>query len=136
MNTEFDEIKVWGDKKRIILAAIEKVNREITDLDKARQNLYRQVHPVYNSLDTLSKGVKELERRMSTTTMDRASENRILGEIEKVKASRPTLTQIDKLSDEISALRDKKKEIAEDLPEIKQVMDGVRKEINRWKSKD
>lgn len=62
----------------------------------------KNVHPVYNDEAKLQKGVKELENRLATTNWSRIDENRLIKEIEQVKASRPFFVKIESLRAQIA----------------------------------
>lgn len=66
LGAQIEEVKIWQEKKREILGRIERINIQIQELEKQRQLLRKKVHPVYNKVELLDKGVKELEKRMST----------------------------------------------------------------------
>ena len=63
---------------------------------------------MYNRINLLESGIKDLEKRLSTTTLDRLTERQLIAEIDKIKKSRPVLDEIEKLRDEIKAIRVKK----------------------------
>ena len=71
IKAHFDELKIYTEKKRAIFANIEKLNIQYKDLGKARDKLRQQVHPIYNDPEKLAKGIKELERRLTTESLDR-----------------------------------------------------------------
>lgn len=71
IKAHFDELKIYTEKKRAIFANIENLNNQYKDLGKARDKLRQQVHPIYNDPEKLAKGIKELERRLTTESLDR-----------------------------------------------------------------
>lgn len=71
IKAHFDELKIYTEKKRAIFANIENLNSQYKDLGKARDKLRQQVHPIYNDPEKLAKGIKELERRLTTESLDR-----------------------------------------------------------------
>lgn len=89
IRAQFDELKIYTEKKTKILAGIETIETQIKDLMKQRDKLRQQVHPIYNDPDKLAKGIKELERRLTTESLDRQTELKIVKEIEQVKKSKP-----------------------------------------------
>jgi uncharacterized coiled-coil DUF342 family protein len=70
---------------------------------KQRDKLRQQVHPIYNDPEKLAKGIKELERRLTTESLDRATELKIVKEIEQVKQSKPVFAKMDELSKKIES---------------------------------
>jgi len=94
------------------------------------------VHPVYNRIDTLEDGVRDLERRLTTQTLDRQTEKQCISEIDKVKNSRPVLDEIEKLRDQITACRKTKTQSAEGFPELNQILKCIREEIDRLKEQE
>jgi uncharacterized coiled-coil DUF342 family protein len=93
----FDELKVWKDKKRDIFAAREKIDKDINDINRERDKLAKQCHQVYNTIDQLEKGVKALERRLTTNSLSNHDEKMLIQEMEKIKNSKPALLQREKL---------------------------------------
>jgi|688.fasta_scaffold146734_3 chromosome segregation ATPase len=71
LKSHFEELKIYTEKKRLIYANIEKLESQSTDLSKQRDKLRLNVHPIYNNIDKLEKGVKELERRLTTQSLAR-----------------------------------------------------------------
>lgn len=71
LKAHFDELKIYSDKKRAIFANIEKLNNQFKDLGKQKDKLRAQVHQIYNDPEKLAKGIKELERRLTTESLDR-----------------------------------------------------------------
>ena len=61
---------------------MEEVDRQIVALDRDLQKVRKNVHPIYNEESKLEKGVKELEKRLSTTNWSRQDEAKLIKEIE------------------------------------------------------
>lgn len=80
----FDEKNVYMDQKRKVLEAIEQINKEINSLEKDRTAQRKQTHPVYNTPDSLTKGVKELEKRLTTSSLSNKEEKELIAQIEKI----------------------------------------------------
>ena len=74
MRGHFESLKEWKAKKRTIFAARERIDGEINDLNRERDKLAKQCHPVYNTLDMLEKGIKSIEKIMTTNSLSNAQE--------------------------------------------------------------
>lgn len=94
-------MKIWTQKKREILLKIERINKTIAEMDREKVTLLKQVHPIYNSLALLDKGVREIEKRMETSTLSRAEESRAIADITKIKNSKSILNKIDTIREQI-----------------------------------
>jgi len=103
---------------------------------KQRDKLRQQVHPIYNDPEKLAKGIKELERRLTTESLDRATENKIVKEIEQVKQSKPVFAKMDELSKKIESKKEEKSAAGGDLPELKKVIKNIKAEIDKIKQKE
>ena len=77
-------------------------------MDKDLQKVRKNVHPIYNEESKLEKGVKELERRLTTTNWSRTDELKLIKEIEQVKASKPYFVKIAAIRQKIADLRKRK----------------------------
>lgn len=112
---------------------MEAFEKQIAAVGRSILTKQKLVHPVYNRIDLLDQGVRDLERRMTTQTLDRQTERQLIAEIEKVRKSRASLEEIEKLRDETTALRKKKAGAAEGFPELNQILKCIREEIDRLK---
>ncbi len=132
----FDALKEWQDKKREIFAAREKIDKQINEINRERDKLAKRCHQVYNTIDQLEKGVKQLEKRLTTNTLSAADEKLLIQEIEKVKNSKPHLEKREQLRAQIDQLREEQKQASTGLPEINKMLAGIRKQIDGVKSKE
>ncbi len=65
----FDDLKEKSDKKRAIYDVVNAINKELENLEARKTKAEKKLHPIYNKLDTLNKGIAKLERDMQVTTM-------------------------------------------------------------------
>ncbi len=47
-----------------------KINKVLEDCEAKKQKAEKKVHPKYNKIDMLNKGIAEIEKRLHTTTND------------------------------------------------------------------
>jgi hypothetical protein len=66
---QIEELKQWSNKKWEIVKLREDKDRQIGDLIKEREKLFKLCHPVYNRLEDLEKGVKIISKRIETSTI-------------------------------------------------------------------
>lgn len=83
------------NKKNEIRKTLEVFEKQILEIERKILFKMKTVHPVYNKLALIEKGVSELQKRMSTSTLDRLTERQLVAEIEKIKKSRPALQDIE-----------------------------------------
>ncbi len=57
------------------------------------------VHPKYNKIENLDKGIRELERQLQTTSTDGKKEREIIKEMSFIKESRPYIQELQTLKD-------------------------------------
>lgn len=136
LQAHFAELKIYTDKKRAIFANIEKYGNQIKDLSKQRDKLRMQVHPIYNDPEKLVKGIKELERRLCTESLDRQTEKNIVREIEQVKSSRPVFAQIEEINQKQTVKKELKVEAGVELPELNKVISKIKATIEKVKEKE
>lgn len=53
-----DELKIENKNKKDVYDAIESISTEIISLEGRRDRAEKMVHPKYNKLDTIDKGLK------------------------------------------------------------------------------
>ena len=70
----FRELRVYTDQKKEIHAKMEAINHKIQDQERNRAKEQKNVHPIYNEESKMSRGIKELEKRLHTTSLARAEE--------------------------------------------------------------
>ena len=64
----------------------------------------------------MERGIKELEKRLHTTSLARAEEAMIIKEINQCKESGPSFKKIDAIQKKITDLKKERTEIQADLP--------------------
>lgn len=134
--SQFKEQAIYQGKKNEIRKTMEAFEKQIAAIGRTILTKQKQVHPVYNRVNLLDQGVRDLERRMTTQTLDRQTERQLIAEIEKVRKSRAPLEEIENLREEINVCRKKKAEAAEGFPELNQILKCIREEIDRLKEQE
>lgn len=94
------------------------------------------VHPIYNDPEKLLKGIKELERRLTTESLDRQTEKNIVKEIEQVKASKPIFAKMEELSKKHAVKKQEMLEAGVDLPDLNKVIAKIKATIYTVKEKE
>jgi len=62
--------------------------------------------------------------------MSSKDEKQLIGEIAMINKSAPTLEKIEEIRNKIGFLKEQQKKEGTDLPEIKKVIDGIKKAID------
>jgi len=93
------------------------IDKKIIDCERRIQFKQKLVHPVYNKINLIEDGIEAIEKRMTTQTNDRQTEKNLIGEIAKIKASRPILKEIDEIRKEKDELRGDRKKVMEGFPQ-------------------
>ena len=105
------------------------VNRE---LDKHRKN----VHPVYNDINKLDKGVKELEMRLQTNSWKPADEKALMREIEQVKSSKPIFVKIEEQRAKIAELKEQREAVKASLTPTNKIVNSLKERIGKVKGEE
>ena len=77
---------------------VEKVEQKIQALEAEKRKQRRNIHPEYNTVELLNKGLKDLDKRMTQHTISKNEETRIMREMDQIKKSRPVFDEIEKLN--------------------------------------
>jgi len=127
-------MNIYSKKKRDIFSQLEVVNGQISELEKQRGLHQRKLHPIYNRPDLVKRGVAVLEKELETTTKSKAAEKRLIADIDKVKNSEPVFDKIDEINERIQQLKDSKGGISAELPEIREICNRIKAEIDKVKA--
>jgi chromosome segregation ATPase len=84
LKEHFNELNHFNAEKKEKLVLVDAIDKEISVLDKERAQELKKVHPIYNTPDKLKSGLKELNRRLTQTTLAKNDEMRVIKEIEQV----------------------------------------------------
>lgn len=71
-------MKEATQKKQDIYDAIEKYNDLIGDLENQRNKTQKKIHPKYNRVELIKKGVAEIEKEINTTTYSKQKEKELI----------------------------------------------------------
>ena len=91
---------------------------------------------MYNSPDKLKSGLKELNRRLTQTTLNPNDERRIIKEIELVEKSEPIFAEIDKIKVKINDKKKEKQEIYDNLAPTNKIINALKAEISKVKQNE
>ena len=94
------------------------------------------MHPIYNDQAKIDRGIRELEKRLHTTSLARAEEAIIIKEIKQVKDSVPYFKKMDAINRKISDLKKERAEIQADLPQINKIAGSIKAKISKVKESD
>ena len=90
---------------------MEAINHKIQDQERLRAKEQKNVHPIYNETSKMARGIKELEKRLHTTSLARAEEALIIKEINQVKESAPSFKKIDAINEKIAEFKKERVEV-------------------------
>lgn len=109
---------------------------EMDALDNEKRDLLKQMHPDYRTVESAEQAVKQMERRLTTTTMSGQQESRLIKEIDQLKGSFPKVQRYQEIEGEMSTLKTKKGKIWGEIKELRakedvlnQEMEKIRKEL-------
>ena len=84
----------------------------------------------------MQRGIKELEKRLHTTSLVRSEEHLIIKEINQVKESGPYFKKIETINKRIIELKKERTEVQADLPQINKIANSIKQKISKIKDKD
>ncbi len=113
-------MKVNTDERRRIRALIEQLNEEIQDAENKKAKAEKKIHPIYNKLKDIEKGIKELEKKLTTTSTDGKQEKALIKEMQFIKESRPFIQEVESLRDIIFNKKKEKYEIGQPYGVLKE----------------
>lgn len=64
----YNDLNEKTTERKAIFEVVNAISSVISDLEEKREKLEKKLHPKYNKLDLLEKGIKEIERTITTTT--------------------------------------------------------------------
>jgi phage-related tail protein len=126
-------MKVNNSAIKKIRDAIDALNRQIGDAENKKTKAEKMVHPTYNKLDLLEKGIKELERKIQVTSTDAKDERKIIKEMQFIKESKPHLEELEVLRQFIFDKKREKKQVGMGLKDLKEEKNVLQKRINELK---
>jgi uncharacterized coiled-coil DUF342 family protein len=129
----FDTMKENTAARRKIMAQIDALNNIIGDAENKKVKAEKKVHKVYNKLDLLEKGVKELERKLQVTSTDAKQEREIIKDMAFIKDSKPYLEELEVLRQVIYENKKEKYEVGKGLKELKEESVALQKRITELK---
>ncbi len=115
---------------------MEVLNKKMQDVNRELDRHRKAVHPVYNSLDKLEKGVKELEQTLMTHSWKRAEEKSLINEIEQVKSSKKIFVKIEEERAKLAELKQQREVIKTSLTPVNQIVNALKEKIGQVKSQE
>ena len=129
----FSDLGVESAKKKAVYEEVNAISKEITELESKKEKLEKKLHPKYNKLDLLEKGIKDIERLIATTTTDNKKERELIKEIQLIKQSKPFIEEINELLEQIRNKKQEKYKAGEGLSALKSEVSVLKAAVNKLK---
>ena len=94
----------------------------------------KKIHPIFNKIDMLDKGIREIERKIQVTSTDAKKEKELIKEMQSIKESKPFILEAQELKDKIFKKKGEKFETGLGLKELKEEFKTLSNDINKKKS--
>ena len=128
-----EQAKANTAQRKAIYDQMEKINNEIQEMESRKTKAEKKVHPKFNQVELIEKGIKEMERKLQVTSTDGKQEKEIIKEMTFMRDSRPYLQEIATLKEAIAGKRQEKNEVGTPLGELKEEGQSVQSRIKELK---
>ena len=132
----FGEVKQYNEERKQRFDEIDDINRRMQDVIREQDKLKKSIHPDYQDESKLERGVKELERRLTTNDWGRAEEERLIKEIDMVKQSRPFFAKIERTRKEFNDLKEERERVKKSMEPTNKIIRALNEQINKVKLED
>lgn len=129
----FEDLKEKSQKKRDIYDVVNAINKELETLETRKAKAEKRLHPVYNKLDTLTKGIKKLEHDLQVASLTANQEKAMLKEIQQIKDSKPFIEELERIREDIFNKKKEKFEAGAGLGELKEETKSLKDTIGKVK---
>lgn len=123
-------MKVLKEERQKIFAAQDEATKGQVDLIAQREVHMKAIDRQFNSAELVPKGIKEQEKKLHTSTGGKAIEQKVIKQIEFLRASLEPIKKKEKLDAIINKQMAAKKEASVGLNPIKTEMKQLQKEID------
>ena len=65
LKEHYDELNIYNAQKKEKLVEVDKIDKVILNLERDKARELKRVHPMYNSVELIKSGLKELNRRLT-----------------------------------------------------------------------
>ena len=130
------EKNIYYNEKKEGMLKVEKVEQKIQALEAEKRKQRRNIHPEYNTVELLNKGLKDLDKRMTQHTISKNEETRIMREMDQIKKSRPVFDEIEKLNQQVIELKKEKQEVYDSLAPTKKIIAQIQEKISKVQKQD
>lgn len=102
VKAKFDRLNELTKQRKKIYNLIDQTQEGVADLIKRKEVLHKKIHKTYNTSDLVPKGLKELRRKLETSSGTNKEEAVLIKEIELIKASVPIIEEKEKIEIKLS----------------------------------
>ena len=105
------------------------IKTTIDGLEIEKKNLLKQMHATCHTVEDVQSEIKDLERRLTTTSMSGQQETKTIKEIDQLKASVPLAKRFSEIDPELKELKAQKKKIWNEIAAIRSKEDELNGEM-------
>jgi len=131
LTEKINEAKGIRATKRQHQDAMRDIVAQMEGLENEKRTLLKTMHANCHSVEQVNAEIKELERRLTTTSMKPTEEGRVIKELEKLKGSIPSAKRFSRIEPEIKELKTKKNKIWGEIKVIRGQEDKLNAEMEK-----
>ena len=131
LTEKINEAKGIRATKRQHQDAMRDIVAQMEGLEGEKNNLKKNMHPNCHSVEQVQQEIKDLDRRLTTTSMKPAEETRVIKELAKLKESIPSAKRYSRIEPEIKELKAKKNKIWGEIKIIRGQEDKLNGEMEK-----
>lgn len=133
MRQLFDAMKANTEERKRIFLIVEELNNVIQDAENKKVKAEKKINPAYNKVDLIDKGIKELERKLTTTSTDGKQEKQLIKEMQFIRDSRPFIEEVTLLKDLIFKKKKEKYDVSVPIQALKEEQKALQTKIDAFK---
>ena len=131
LTEKINEAKGIRATKRTHQDAMRDIVAQMEGLETEKRNLLKTMHANCHTVDQVNDEMKELNRRLTTTSMKATEESRVIKELEKLRASIPSAKRFSRIEPDIKELKTKKNKIWGEIKVIRGQEDILNAEMEK-----
>lgn len=130
LNSLVNDLRAVNANKRALQTQMKECAEQLDALDNEKRTMQKTMHAEYQHFDQVKDAIKRLEQKHKTTTFKSGTEeNKVIKEIETLKASLPKAKRFSDIRPLVTDLINKKSVIWGELKEVKKQVEAKELEI-------
>jgi uncharacterized coiled-coil DUF342 family protein len=118
MKEKFDRLGQLNKRKKKIYEEMDAAQANNGELTRRRELLNKKIHKQWNTSELVPKGIKEIRKKLETTSGTHNDEARLIKEIKVLQDSLPFIKEKEEIDAQLQNAIRMKKQVSKDLPSI------------------